>query len=193
MENALRFFGSFLRRPGSVGSVLPSSAALARAMVRQCPLETAKVVVELGPGTGALTGPLLEAVGPRTQFLAVELDKSHVQMLRKKFPRLKVELGSAEQLEEFLQALGVQQADCIVSGLPWGIMRADLQDRILKPVVRSLRPGGVFVAFGYAHARWLPATRRFLARLQHHFGHVETSRIVWRNLPPAVVYRCSGS
>jgi phospholipid N-methyltransferase len=65
-----------------------------------------------------------------------------------------------------------------------------VQDRILEAVVKSLAPKGVFTTFAYLHAAWLPTAVRFRKRLKQHFGSVKTSRIVWRNLPPAYVYRC---
>jgi phosphatidylethanolamine/phosphatidyl-N-methylethanolamine N-methyltransferase len=41
------------------------------------------------------------------------------------------------------------------------------------------------------HAAWLPASRRFRQRLERHFKRVETTPIVWRNLPPAFVFCCA--
>jgi phospholipid N-methyltransferase len=192
VASSLRFFGSFLRQPARVGSLLPSSPTLARALVQHCPLETARVVVELGPGTGAITAPILERLGPRTLFLALELDAGHARALAEQFPRLKSYHDSAEHLETYLRRHHVRCVDCVISGLPWANMRSELQERILRPVVRCLHPEGVFVAFGYAHARWLPTTLRFRKQLRRHFAEVHTSRVIWRNLPPAFVYTCRG-
>ena len=94
---------------------------------------------------------------------------------------------SAEHLTRHLDG---GQADCIVSGLAWGSMRPRLQNQIFRAILRSLKPGGQFVAFAYVHAAWLPTSRRFRQRLERHFKSVETTPIVWRNLPPAFVFRC---
>jgi phospholipid N-methyltransferase len=56
--------------------------------------------------------------------------------------------------------------------------------------LECLSPKGVFTTFAYAHAYWLPTAVRFRKRLKAHFGSVKTSRLVWRNVPPAYVYRC---
>jgi phospholipid N-methyltransferase len=61
---------------------------------------------------------------------------------------------------------------------------------MLAAVLKSLVPGGQFVAFAYVHAVWYPTSLRFRRRLARHFDRVETTSIVWRNLPPAFVYRC---
>jgi phospholipid N-methyltransferase len=64
------------------------------------------------------------------------------------------------------------------------------QNRIFDAVFASLAPGGLFTTFAYVHARWLPTSLRFRQRLFRHFSRIEVTPIVWRNLPPAFVYRC---
>ena len=53
-----------------------------------------------------------------------------------------------------------------------------------------LRPGGQFVTFAYHAGTLLPAGRRFKKLLPRYFSSVEKSPTVWRNAPPAFVYRC---
>ena len=64
------------------------------------------------------------------------------------------------------------------------------QQEILENVLASLRPGGCFTTFAYLQGLMLPAGRRFRKRLCEIFDKVETTPVVWRNLPPAFVYRC---
>jgi phosphatidylethanolamine/phosphatidyl-N-methylethanolamine N-methyltransferase len=186
----LHFLKAFLRKPITVGAPCPSSPALARAMLHDCDLKNAQTVVELGPGTGAFTRLILDRIGSRTLFLALELDAACVKRLREELDGLEVHLDSAEHLENYLRQHGGRHADYIISGLPWSNMRRQIQDRILEVVVNSLAPKGVFTTFAYVHAAWLPTALRFRKRLKEHFSSVKTSRIVWRNLPPAYVYRC---
>ena len=94
---------------------------------------------------------------------------------------------TAENLPSYMKG---RRADCIVSGLAWGNMLPHTQDRILQAMLKSLAPGGQFVAFAYVHAAWFPTSLRFRRRLLECFRHVETTPIVWRNLPPAFVFRC---
>jgi phosphatidylethanolamine/phosphatidyl-N-methylethanolamine N-methyltransferase len=158
-------------------------------MLADCDLRNAQVVVELGPGTGSFTRLILERIGKGSLFLAMELDEDSVRRLRVAFPDLEVHHRSAEGLPDLLDAHG-RRADCVVSGLPWANMGAEVQDRILDGVVGSLRPHGVFTTFAYLHARWLPGAVRFRRRLDRRFGSVRMSPVVWRNLPPAFVYCC---
>lgn len=190
MAERLRFLSSFLREPARVGSLAPSSPALAEAMLRGCDLKNARTVVEFGAGTGAFTRPILERIGGNTTFLALELDHKHARDLRRRFPGVHVYRDSAEKVQKYLALHRRKEADYIISGLPWANMPVTAQERILDAVLDSLSPDGLFTTFAYVHARWLPRARRFRERLERYFVEVKTSRIVWRNFPPAFVYRC---
>ncbi len=186
-DSPLHFLGEFVRQPLKVGAILPSSKALSRVVVASCHINPADTIVELGPGTGAFTGLILKRLGARGRLMAVELNPTHAEILRRRFPKCEVIEDSAEHLTRHLDG---ELADCIVSGLAWGTMRPRLQNQILRAILRSLKPGGQLVAFAYVHAAWLPTSRRFRQRLERHFKQVETTPIVWRNLPPAFVFRC---
>jgi phosphatidylethanolamine/phosphatidyl-N-methylethanolamine N-methyltransferase len=186
-DSPLHFLGEFVREPLKVGAILPSSKALSRVVVESCHIHPADTVVELGPGTGAFTGLILKRLNARGRLVAVELNPTHADILRRRYPKCEVVQDSAEHLTSHLDG---ELADCIISGLAWGTMRPRLQNQILRAILRSLKPGGQFVAFAYVHAAWLPTSRRFRQRLQRHFKTVETTPIVWRNLPPAFVFQC---
>lgn len=188
-HSPLRFLGEFVREPLTVGAVWPSSRALSRVVADSCHVRHDSTLVELGAGTGAFTELLLERVGRRGRFLAIEINATNAAILRRRFPNCTVVLDSAERLAACLNGA---RADCIVSGLAWGTMPRRTQNQILSAVLDSLTRDGHFIAFAYAHAAWLPASRRFGDLLRRHFTHVETTPIVWRNLPPAFVIRCSG-
>jgi phosphatidylethanolamine/phosphatidyl-N-methylethanolamine N-methyltransferase len=183
----LHFLSAFMREPFKVGAVLPSSRVLSRVVVDCCDIKPGDVVVELGPGTGPFTGLILKRLNSRGRLLAVEINATHAAILRRRFPQCEVIHDSAENLADHLNG---ERADCIVSGLAWGNMLPQMQNQILRAILKSLKPGGQFVAFAYVHAAWLPTSRRFRQGLQQNFKRVETTPIVWRNLPPAFVFRC---
>lgn len=186
----LQFFGTFLRKPANVGAVMPSSPALARSLVKDCPFRTARLVVELGPGTGAVTKLILERLGRRTDFFALELAEEHVRALRRRFPGLTVYHDSAENIRRYLPRHGAREVDCVISGLPWASMKRAAQERIMEEVHRALAADGAFTTFAYVHSAWLPRARHFREWLMQNFKHVAISRVVWRNVPPAFVYHC---
>ena len=159
-------------------------------MLDRAGLESARTVVELGPGTGAITAPLLQRVSSKTLVFALEVNEGHVRSLRARFPTLQVFMDSAENLRRHLSRFRVRRADTIVSALPWTNMPSDLQQRILDSILDSIAPNGTLVTFTYAPVRWLPGARRFHRLLNRHFSDVQISRVVWRNVPPAVIYCC---
>lgn len=183
----LRFVEAFIREPLVVGSLWPSSSSLSRAVVDSCEFQPGATVVELGPGTGAFTELLLKRMGGRGRLVALEISDTNVAVLRRRFAPCEIIHDSAEYLTRYV---GRHSADCIISGLAWGTMAPALQDRIFDAMLASLAGDGQFVAFGYIHAKWFPTSRRFRRRLLEHFPRVEATPIVWRNLPPAFVYRC---
>jgi phospholipid N-methyltransferase len=183
----LTFLGAFLREPFTVGSFWPSSPALSRALVGGCEFAPGDTIVELGPGTGAFTELLIQRLQDRGRMVALEINPTNISVLRKRFAPCEMIQDSAEHLARYVEP---QSARCVVSGLAWGNMLPGLQDRIMDAVLASLAPQGQFVAFGYIHAKWFPTTQRFRRRLQRDFCRVEMTPVVWRNLPPAFVYRC---
>jgi phospholipid N-methyltransferase len=194
-DELLREYGefvlAFLRSPGTVGALCPSSRALARAMIAGSDLANADLVIELGPGTGSFTRVILEAIGERTSFVALELDERAVRRLRQRFSGLRVYHDSAERIQRYASRWGRnRKVDYVVSGLPWAIMPSDLQDRIMTNVAASLAPGGVFTTMAYAHSRLAPSAARYWKLISTKFSEVNVSRLVWQNLPPALVYRC---
>ncbi len=187
----LEFFQAFIREPASVGALSPSSRALALAMIEGFDLRHAGTIVELGAGTGAFTGPILDRIGKHTKFFAMELDPIHARGLKRRFSGLTVYNDSAERMLDYLTLQETHKADYIVSGLPWANIPPEVQERIMEVILASLAPDGIFTTFAYLHARWLPKARRFRRGLERRFERVETSPVIWRNLPPAFVYRCS--
>jgi phospholipid N-methyltransferase len=189
LDERLQFLAAFIRNPVAVGSFWPSSPSLARATLANCDLRSARLVVELGPGTGAFTRLILDRLGEQTEFFVIELDGDSAVQLRRRFPGLHVVNDSAENLTRHVEKSG-QKIDYVISGLPWANMKPDLQDRILDAIVASLSDRGAFTTFGYWHASLLPTSRRLRARLESKFRVVRRSHVIWRNVPPAIFYSC---
>ena len=57
-----------------VGSVVPSSKFLSRKMLDHLNFKSAKLVVELGPGTGVFTERIIEKLGKDCTLLIIELN-----------------------------------------------------------------------------------------------------------------------
>lgn len=183
-------FGSFLRHPGQIGALCPSSRRLSRAMVSGVGVENASIVAELGPGTGVITREIRAAMPSGAKLLAVEVDPELSQTLTGEFPDAIICTGCASKLPVFLADNHLPRADAVISGLPWAVFPDELQEKILSGVLEGLAENGWFTTFAYLQGLLLPAARRFRSRLERKFTEVDVSRVVWCNLPPAVIYRC---
>ena len=148
-RDSFQFLRGFVRNPAQVGSVIPSSRQLEQHLVRSAGIGGARMVVELGPGTGGTTAAFLRAMASNAQLLAIELGTEFHQRLHASIrdARFSVELGSAERLAEFLSARRLPAPDAIISGIPFSTMPAEVSDRVASSVARVLRPGGRFVAY----------------------------------------------
>jgi phosphatidylethanolamine/phosphatidyl-N-methylethanolamine N-methyltransferase len=186
-----RMLRSFARQPFRTGTLIPSSRELAELMVQEVGLESAETVVELGAGTGVFTRLIAEHARPDAVMLAFEIDPELARGLDGRVRGVRIVNDTAEHLEHHLQAAGRSAADVVLSGLPWAAFSRGLQERLLRVVVGALRRGGRFATFAYAGAAQLPSGRRFRALLEASFARVETTHTVYRNFPPAFVYRCT--
>ena len=186
----LKFLLEFIKDKKAVGAVAPSSSALAREIVSHGNLSDASVVVEYGPGTGSFTAEILSCINDGACFLTIEQNQNFAEHLRKRFPQLRLFIDSVENVPSIIESIGHTQVDCVISGLPWASFSPELQDRLLKPTLSVLRPGGAFCTFTYIQSPLLPSGKRFRKKLRKHFSEVSNSSIIWRNLPPAFVYQC---
>lgn len=186
--SAASFFKEFCRNWQTIGAVAPSSTALAERMMESAGVWQARRVLELGPGTGAFTSAIADAMPGDAEYLGIEMNNSFVSQLRPRFPRLRFECAGAQEFD-FSQALPAgEKFDAVISGLPWTAFPRSLQQAILGNVLPHLAPGGCFATFAYWGFHQLPSGQRFRSLLHDLTHGVETSRVVWRNLPPAFVY-----
>ena len=118
------FFKGFLRNPKEVGSLIPSSRFLTRRVLKCGDAKTARVIIELGPGTGVLTREILEQMPADGTLIAVELLPEFVELLARAYPdpRLTLYNGSSADLEKALAEAGEVRADLVVSGIPFSTM-----------------------------------------------------------------------
>lgn len=187
------FVRQYLKHPTQIGAIAPSSPFLAAAMLDRIDFGALKVVAEFGPGSGAFTRAIVGRLAPAATFIPIELNPRMATLFRARFPGVTLHERSAAELPAICGELGLGDHACvdlIVSGLPWAAFPVDLQRAILGGATTALRPGGRLVTFAYNLGLLTVAGRRFAKLLPEFFTTVERSRTVWRNLPPAFVYRC---
>jgi phosphatidylethanolamine/phosphatidyl-N-methylethanolamine N-methyltransferase len=184
------FLAAAVRRPATMGAVAPSSPRLGAVLASVVPRAGSPVIVELGPGTGAVSAVIAEKLPPGGRHLAVELDPDMVTFLRHTRPQLEVVPGNAADLGSLLAERGVSSVDAVICGLPWALFDDATQASLLAEISRAIGATGAFTTFAYLHGMTLGAARRFRRTLRETFDEVLVTATVWRNLPPAFVYVC---
>jgi phosphatidylethanolamine/phosphatidyl-N-methylethanolamine N-methyltransferase len=198
------FFGEFLRTYHTTGAIMPSGRFLAAALARYVgPGAPAKRVLEVGPGTGAVTRRIVETLGPEDRFDLVELNDRFVERLRHRFdsePAFQAVADRSRVLHCPVEDLPAEKNyDVIVSGLPLNNFSVESVQRILGAFGGLLKPGGTISFFEYIairKARSLVSNRAERARLRgisealgQLLGPHEIRRDwIWLNVPPAWVH-----
>lgn len=181
----------------SIASVAPSSKYLAHAMLEGLPLDEVRTVVELGAGTGAITGALLESLPPQATLLAFEINPDFISYLRKCFPdpRMVLVNARAENLGPELLRRGYDHVDAVVSSLSLRFMPDHVQRMLQDVLAPFMDESSVYTQYQYVHGVRFEHGRLYrhssLPFLREYFDSIEC-RTIWRNLPPAQVFTCRG-
>ena len=175
------FLREWLAHPQRTGSVTPSSPKLAAAMARWLPSDPESYVLELGPGTGAVTEALLDNGLREDRLVAIENNPKLARLLRKRFPSAHIITGDAWRLEELLRDCHkpIESVGAVVSSLPLVNFPLEQAEQLAEKIRTVLEPQGTWVQYSYhIHKRRTRGTSRF---------QLLASKIVWFNLPPARV------
>jgi phosphatidylethanolamine/phosphatidyl-N-methylethanolamine N-methyltransferase len=186
----VKFLKEFITEPAATGAIAPSSTFLAQRMLEGLGLGAAEAVLEYGPGTGALTGHILNQLTPAAKFAAIELNSQFAQIFKTRYPTVPLFQDTVANARDICDYAGISSVDCVICGLPWAAFPEAMQVKCLDEMMRVLKPGGRFVTFAYVHGLPLPTARKFARLLPNYFTSVLRSPVVWLNVPPAFVYRC---
>ncbi len=179
-SGTLVFARSLLRNPLAVGAVAPSSPRLSNLIASRV-ISGNSSVLELGAGTGSITGALLrQGIHPERLFL-IERDPSLVAYLRDRFPGVRVRCGDAAHASHILSNESIDQVKTVISSLPIRNLTSRDQVAIVRAILKALAPGGQLLQFTYGSNCPIPAGRLGL--------NAERVGRVWLNLPPAAVWR----
>ena len=173
-------YGDFLRglisNPRGVSAPTPSSPTLARTIATQVDVKRDGVVLELGPGTGVVTGALLERGFGADSLIAIEQTACFAQLVKNRFPVVHVHHGDALLFERYIPA--GEPVAAIVSGLPLLQFPPETRRSLLRRALACQQARGVFVQLSYSWRPPVPAEP----------GMTLDKIAVWRNFPPAHVW-----
>ena len=159
---------------------MPSGRLLARTMAQYVDPLSDDPVVELGPGTGAITNALIERGVDQKRLVLVEYNPGFCALLRDRYPQAKVVQGDAYRLRDSLRQVLAKPASAVVSGLPLVTKPMQTRLRLIRDAFLALAPGAPFVQFTYSVVPPIPKSLPGVS--------TEASERVWMNLPPARVW-----
>jgi phosphatidylethanolamine/phosphatidyl-N-methylethanolamine N-methyltransferase len=180
LDDEVRFLRSWIEKPLHMGAVMPSGRLLARTMAQYVDMASTGPVVELGPGTGAITNALIEHGVDQKRLVLVEFNPGFCALLRDRYPHATVVQGDAYALRESLWDVLDVPASAVVSGLPLVTKPMLARLKLIRDAFAALAPGAPFVQFTYSVAPPIPKSLPGVS--------TEASERIWMNLPPARVW-----
>jgi phosphatidylethanolamine/phosphatidyl-N-methylethanolamine N-methyltransferase len=220
------FWRQFRQAYNSTGAVLPSGRGLAVALsrfVRNGDVADAagkngaaprsddgansRRILEVGPGTGAVTVQIIHDMRSQDRLLLVERNEQFVAHLTQRL----AEIPAAKTLRDRISLVHAavedlpddEPFDLIISGLPLNNFAVESVEQILAKLGRLLSPGGTLSFFEYVavrRAKSLVCSRtdrerlQGIARVLGDFLQAEVQRdLVMANVPPAWVHHVRSS
>ena len=180
LDDEVRFLRSWMEKPLHMGAVMPSGRLLARTMAQYVDAEAEGPVIELGPGTGAITNALIEHGVDQKRLVLVEYNPGFCALLRERYPQAKVVQGDAYRLRDTLWNVLAAPAAAMVSGLPLVTKPMLTRLKLVRDAFLALAPGAPFVQFTYSVVPPIPKSLPGVS--------TEASERIWMNLPPARVW-----
>lgn len=194
------FLLQFIKHPQDIGSIAPSSKALAEAMTRFVVIDpkSPKQYLEVGAGTGAFTKAIVNKLGPKDQLDIVEINPKFCERLQEKyadFSNVHIHNGSV------LEWKPPYSYDAIVSSLPFNAFSSDFVMTILEQYKKISKPGTMmtfceYMALPEIRKIFLPSKsrRKFQETLDttknFEIKHEVLVDKVFANFPPAFVHHC---
>lgn len=178
----IKFVRGVLEGPKQVGAILPTSKTAARRMASIIEPASGLPVLELGPGTGAITKAILERI-PAQKLTCVEYSDDFFQHLRTAFPGVNFIRGDAFDLDNTLGPLAGEQFDCVISAVP--LLNFPLKQRVdlINDILSRVPRGRPFLQISYgARPPVDPEAGDFI---------VKRYDFVLRNVPPAQLWAYS--
>ncbi|MGJ5009452.1 class I SAM-dependent methyltransferase [Bradyrhizobium oligotrophicum] len=180
LDDEVRFLRSWIEKPLHMGAVMPSGRLLARTMAQYVDPHGTGPVIELGPGTGAITNALVERGVDQKRLVLVEYNPGFCALLRDRYPQAKVVQGDAYRLRDTLWNVLGAPAAAVVSGLPLVTKPMLTRMKLIRDAFAAMSPNAPFVQFTYSVVPPIPKSLPGVT--------TQASERIWMNLPPARVW-----
>jgi phospholipid N-methyltransferase len=175
-----QFLHTAVRDP-KVGAIAMSSSYLITKVAKLLPKELSSVV-ELGPGSGAMTRALLRRLSSDGILVTIEANPVFANSIRKlDDARIQVVEGMAQ--DSFADAIAFLKTspELIVASIPFTLISPRERMRLLERIYDSLAPGGVFIIFHQYSFMMFGAMKRVFRSAELSFEIL--------NIPPCFIMR----
>ncbi|MDM9627051.1 class I SAM-dependent methyltransferase [Rhizobium sp. S152] len=179
-DEEIRFFKGMMQGPKTVGSIVPTSSITARKMASVINPNSGLPVLELGPGTGAITKAILQRGVKPEKLVAIEYSTDFYEHLVRLYPDVNFINGDAFNLDRTLAHMDGQTFDSVISAVP--LLNFPMQARIalLESLLDRLPPGRPVVQISYG-----PVSPIIARPDRYHIQHFD---FIVRNIPPAQLW-----
>ncbi|MBY5565911.1 methyltransferase domain-containing protein [Rhizobium leguminosarum] len=179
-DDEIRFFRGMMQGPKTVGSIVPTSSITAKRMASVVDIHSGLPVLELGPGTGAITKAILGRGVRPENLVAIEYSTDFHKHLQRSYPGVHFINGDAFDLQTTLGSFSGLTFDSVVSGIP--LLNFPMTKRIslLESLLDRLPAGRPMVQISYGAISPIAANPD-----RYHIQHFD---FVMRNIPPAQLW-----
>jgi phosphatidylethanolamine/phosphatidyl-N-methylethanolamine N-methyltransferase len=179
LNDTTLFVQEWLQAPLITASVTPSSRFLSNAMAQWANPNSKHLVLELGPGTGAVTQALIRRGVGEHKIACVENNPKMADVLSQRFPKANILSGDAREFDKLLQEKfgDLECVEAVISSLPLKNFPAEETERLAAKIHSILRPRGKWVQYSYNLKREHPKGSEKFELIK--------SDVVWFNIPPA--------
>jgi len=176
-DEEIRFFKSWVESPRAIGTICPTGKVIATRMASVINTGSGLPVLELGPGTGAITKAILRHGVKPENLYSVEYTASLIPHLEAEHPGVNFIHGDAFDLQNALGEMAASRFDSVVSALPLLNFPVGQRIALVRDLLNRLPAGRPIVQLSYGpHSPVPPDWQTYT---------VEPLDWIFRNLPPA--------
>ena len=165
-----------------VASIFPSSKKTVDYICNLINFNKNLIIVEYGPGNGALTKEILKLMNNHSRIIAIETNKKLALFHKNiKDKKLIVVRDNAKNVENILNKLNIKKVDYVISGIPFSMINLSDRNKIIKKTKDVLSDKGTFFVYQFKKDIEKDLDKYFPNIKKHH-------EII--NIPPLIIFEC---
>ncbi len=176
-DDEIRFFKGWIDGPKTVGAIIPTSPVTARRMASVIDTASDLPVLELGPGTGAVTKEILRKGVSPDKLVSIEYSPDFFEGLVAAYPGVRFIHGDAFDLDAALADTGLDRFDSVISAIPLLNFPMERRVALIEQLLDRVPAGRPVVQISYGAVSPVSAKGTSFA--------VKPLDWVVRNIPPA--------